>query len=372
MVWIRVYLMALLCSGVAEAAPQPPPQPSSGPGGADYRHAKVVKKVYGTGDEQYWIFTPASPTPKSAPLIVFNHGWSATNPKFYGAWIDHIVRRGNIVIFPRYQADLRTPTKEFTPNAMKAVKEAIRRLRSTRTVQPELDKFAIVGHSVGGILTANMAALAHSWGFPEPKAILSVQPGNSWKKSQRIAIPIEDLSQIPSTALLICVVGDTDRIVRDIDAKRIFYETPQISLTHKDFVILMSDNHGDPPLRGSHYAPAAVDEDYDSGERQQRSNRKALFRLFLKRRIQSKIREQSRHSGFPPLFSSGLSKEEISAKSVNALDYYGTWKLSDALCDAAFYGKNREYALGNTPQQRFMGRWSDGIPVKELQVTDNP
>ncbi len=57
---------------------------------------------------------------------------------------------------------------------------------------------------------------------------------------------------------------------------------------------------------------------------------------------------------------------------VNALDFYGTWKLFDALCDAAFYNKNREYALGNTPQQRFMGLWSDGVPVKELKVTDKP
>ncbi len=29
-------------------------------------------------------------------------------------------------------------------------------------------------------------------------------------------------------------------------------------------------------------------------------------------------------------------------------------------------------APGNTPQQRFMGRWSDGAPVKELVVTDDP
>jgi hypothetical protein len=57
---------------------------------------------------------------------------------------------------------------------------------------------------------------------------------------------------------------------------------------------------------------------------------------------------------------------------VNALDYYGTWKLFDGLIDAAFTGKNRQYALGNTPQQRFMGVWSDGVPVKELRVTDKP
>jgi hypothetical protein len=58
--------------------------------------------------------------------------------------------------------------------------------------------------------------------------------------------------------------------------------------------------------------------------------------------------------------------------SINAQDYYGYWRLFDALCDAAFYGKNREYALGNTEKQRFMGKWSDGKPVKELQVIENP
>jgi hypothetical protein len=55
----------------------------------------------------------------------------------------------------------------------------------------------------------------------------------------------------------------------------------------------------------------------------------------------------------------------------NAQDYYGTWKLFDGLYDAAFYGKNREYALGNTTQQRFMGFWSDGTKIKQLNVTDN-
>jgi len=57
---------------------------------------------------------------------------------------------------------------------------------------------------------------------------------------------------------------------------------------------------------------------------------------------------------------------------VNAMDYYSTWKLFDALIDYAFYGTNEEYCLGNTPEQRFMGLWSDGTPVKELTVTDTP
>jgi hypothetical protein len=54
------------------------------------------------------------------------------------------------------------------------------------------------------------------------------------------------------------------------------------------------------------------------------------------------------------------------------MDYYSTWKLFDALTDYAFYGIEQEYCLGNTPEQRFMGYWSDGVPVRELVVTDTP
>ena len=38
----------------------------------------------------------------------------------------------------------------------------------------------------------------------------------------------------------------------------------------------------------------------------------------------------------------------------------------------AFDGEWCEYALGNTPEQRFMGTWSDGVPVAEPLVTDDP
>ncbi|MCK5458471.1 MAG: hypothetical protein KAI20_01155, partial [Thermoplasmatales archaeon] len=58
--------------------------------------------------------------------------------------------------------------------------------------------------------------------------------------------------------------------------------------------------------------------------------------------------------------------------TVDAMDYYSTWKLFDALTDYAFYGINGEYCLGNTPEQRFMGLWSDGTPVNELIITDTP
>lgn len=56
---------------------------------------------------------------------------------------------------------------------------------------------------------------------------------------------------------------------------------------------------------------------------------------------------------------------------VDVADRYGSWKLSDALFACAFDGEWCDHALGNTPDQRFMGTWSDGVPVGELQVIDD-
>jgi hypothetical protein len=56
----------------------------------------------------------------------------------------------------------------------------------------------------------------------------------------------------------------------------------------------------------------------------------------------------------------------------DAFDWYGTWKWLDALMGCAFDGEWCDYALGNTPEQRYMGEWSDGVPVAEAVVTDDP
>src|SRR5689334_12212380 len=58
----------------AAPAATPPTQPADGPGGTNYSHQSVVESVFGTGEEQYYLFEPADPAPKSAPLIIFVHG----------------------------------------------------------------------------------------------------------------------------------------------------------------------------------------------------------------------------------------------------------------------------------------------------------
>ena len=104
-------------------APTPPLQPKTGPGGKQTTHAAVIKNRYGQGGQEYWIYEPDRPKPATASVVIFMHGWGGTNPLYYGAWIDHIVKRGNIVVFPRYQTNVLTRREDFIPNTLAAVKD---------------------------------------------------------------------------------------------------------------------------------------------------------------------------------------------------------------------------------------------------------
>ena len=104
---ILVLILSLSGQSVT-SRPFPPPQPETGPGGRQAPHSAVIKNRYGKGGTEYWIYEPDKPKPTQAPVVIFLHGWGGTNPLYYGAWIDHIVKRGNIVVFPRYQSSILT------------------------------------------------------------------------------------------------------------------------------------------------------------------------------------------------------------------------------------------------------------------------
>jgi len=372
-------LIAIVFQSLSHSrAPGPPSQPLDGPGGLRYSHAHMTKTRYGQGAQEYWVYEPDAPKPRTAPLIVFFHGWGGTNPAAYGAWLDHLVKRGNIVVYPRYQADLSTSLEDFTPTVIEVVKDAIKRLQTEPGhVRPEIERFAVVGHSVGGLLTANLAALAQKSGLPRVRALMSVEPGRTWNPIRRANVPLADLKQIPGQTLLLAVAGDSDNLARATDAKRIYYESTQVPAANKDFVMLVSDQHGQPNLKADHFAPVSPDKAYDNGERPRENagdtQRGGILRERVRERIQG--RQQERIGAKESKTGNGQLPSLLQAEPsalVNALDYYGLWKLFDALCDAAFYSRNREYALGNTARQRFMGTWSDGVPVKELIVTNKP
>lgn len=299
--------------------------PPDGP--AVYPHGSFRASELGQGPRSYWLFEPAEPKPAEAPVVVFFHGWLAANPGFYGAWIEHLTRRGHIVIFPRYYADGTTHPSDYLPNARAAIRDGLDVLRTAPgRVRPTTERFALIGHSAGGNLAAQLAAKPTA-GIPRPVAVMSFLPGE--------VRPLEDpdLAGIDSRTLLVVAVADSDVVVGDLRARAIFAQARSVPTPAKLYVLFRSDRTGGEPITADHFAPSGFLSRLDTGE--------GPFRSF----------QQSR-------------------AAVNRLDRRGFWSLADRVLDASFAGRSLDEAVAGLGDD--LGRHLDGRPVTPPLIAHDP
>jgi len=325
----------------AEVVRTPPPQaaPSFDRTRSGYSHSLVTKAGFGSDGQAYYVFTPDGPRPRSAPVILFLHGYRATDPYVYGGWIDHLVRRGNIVIYPVFEAGRFDSAEEMLANLASATRSALATLSRSGPVSPDTSKFAVVGHSVGGGLTVEVAARAAQLGLPQPRAIMPVQPG-----SKKNPVREETIRQIPPSVLMLVIDGDSDQFKDSRDGPRIFGDATQLPASHRAYVLLQSDAHGGARLLADHYAPLSPREDY---------------------RMENLSRRQERRKEFVKALISARDGE------TDALDYNGFWKLFDALTAVAFSGGKSITNVLDAAGGADMGAWSDGRPVARKLITIN-
>jgi poly(3-hydroxybutyrate) depolymerase len=296
---------------------------------AKYPHKSVRRIEVGEGPRSYWLFEPADPTPETAPVVVFNHGWFAVNPGVYGAWIEHLVRKGRIVIAPRYQRDWSTPPANFLPNGLAAVRDALDVLATSPAhVRPDRTKFALIGHSAGGNLSVQMAAVAAEADLPVPRAVIAVFPGEVFSSRK------PELCNVPASTLLVVLAGEKDLVVGDQRAREIFTGTTAIPKERKKFILYRSDLRGVPQFRADHLAPTGAHPRFDTGD------------------------------GLLP-------GTQMAQAEVNAFDTSGFWRIADITLEAAFAGKTLDEATDKGEAFRHLGFWSDGRPVVPPIVGDD-
>lgn len=287
----------------------PPVQPATGPGGRHYRFNDVTAARAGDVPTGAWVYTPGGTTEEERgelPVVVFLHGFGGTDPEVYGEWLQHLARRGAVVIFPDYQEPgfFEGGQGAYLGNMFTGVDGALDLLDAAP------DRVHVVGHSLGAVLTAAYGVLAPGAGLPPAATLTMIEPGGcrTCGNFGSFGVPLPLDRQIPAETLVRTVVGGDDDFVGDADARSIQRMLAEVPADSRVFELIPSDDHGAPALVADHLFP---------------------------------------QTGGSP----------------DALDWFGLWRPLDALISCADAGQDCEIALGDGDGRRFMGEWSDGTPV---------
>ena len=221
-----------------EAVPEPEFAPSTrfAPGGAE-------RIDVGEGAQAAAIFRPVGSSGAPGPVVILLHGWVAIDPERYGSWIGHLVRQGITVIFPAYQTKPAYDTTTPLANLLTGVRAALAQV----LVAP--GRLVIAGHSVGGALAADYAAVAADHGLPVPAAVFSVYPGRKLRHL-RVPIPATDLAQIAPGTSVLALAGERDTAVGSGTARRIVQSATRADATLRIITDDAVDDHSAPRRAG--------------------------------------------------------------------------------------------------------------------------
>jgi hypothetical protein len=308
-------------------------QPTTGPGGSTYANASVTvngpywaNNRYTNNNVEYYIYEPGTPTPATAPVILFLHGYAAFASSDYQGWIYQMVQKGFVVVWAAYQNSLTSTFADYPANAEAAWTDALYRLQNY-TWEPHVRPYMvngvaqtiIVGHSFGGWITGWLAGEASTAvpSFPVPLGLVMIEPA-----SLGLLPPINFTGISPATKMVI-VSSDQDNVACSADGVNIFESTTQVPAAQKNYLFFNSDLTGTPNQVGNHYYPNTY--------------------------------------GYKD------------TAAIDNRDFYVTYKLSVAAATCVFGGTNCNVFLGNgSAEQLTMGTWTNGTPINPMSYYADP
>jgi pimeloyl-ACP methyl ester carboxylesterase len=360
----RAFLAAFLTTTLLSPAlgVTPPGQPEKGPGSADYPNETVIKRAVGHASAATFAFHAAGEARTARPVIIFLHSWGAANPQYYGGWIEHLARRGNLVLFPRFQEVNRTRPADATANAATLVRDALEALKDDKEARPDLERTAVIGHLAGAAIGLNLAIDPGEDGLPMPKLVFALMPGGIASDEKSRGILLEDLGKLDPNTLLITMSGDRDYLPTDRASRRILRETTAVPPNRKLFMRAPSDSHGYPVTSATLASPGSPLPAYDG----------AAIKLppDPPRDPKEKPLRWKWTADMALTGEQTVLTGQLGSNRTDTLDFLAYWKTFDLALEAAFAGHD---AASLRADSRFvdMGAWSDGWPMKRL-TADTP
>jgi acetyl esterase/lipase len=208
------------------------------PSRADEVSIEVLK--VGRGVRAADVVRPAGAT---APLpgVIFLHGWGLVRRADYRPWIRHLARAGNEVIVPRYQRDESSDPGRALADAL-GIRAALRR------APVAAGSLVVAGHSAGGALAADYAAVSAQRRLPVPVAVFSVYPGRRIP-GYPAGIPQVDPAHIGPRTELVAMAGSADVVVGQAPAQQLVADATAVPARRKRYVLVQRPGVAD------HYGP---------------------------------------------------------------------------------------------------------------------
>lgn len=249
-----------------------------------------------------------------APVVVFAHANDVADPDAYRGLIDHIVSRGNALVFAPYMVGSAVHAERYA-----ALRAGVKAGVDAHGERLDTRRIGFVGHSYGAGAIPDLAAHArHAWGWGRDGGFVHLMaPWFAIDSAGGDAPP-----RLPEGTLLLVQVFEDDtandhRIAIDL------LEQLGVPPSDRDYVLVRSDRWGACELAAVHTVPQ----------------------------------------------STGLRAGD------DALDDRAVYRLLDALAAAAWQGDplGRRVALGaGAAEQVGLGAWPDGTPVRALTAGPSP
>jgi predicted esterase len=215
----------------------------AGCGGKDSGPSKATSEgPIGKGASGVWIYTPAG---KPKDVVVYFHGQGGpqeATPVNHLPWIKHLVSRGSVVIYPRYEIAFE---EDPMPFIVTAVREA------TKRVDVKGLPVLSLGYSRGGALAVEYAATAGDEDLPVPDWVMSVFPAPFGNQKH-----IVDLASLRHFTELLILVGDQDQVVGTAGAAYLGQRLQQGGFPGENIEVEQVASHG--AFTADHFAPMST------------------------------------------------------------------------------------------------------------------
>lgn len=299
------------------------------------RHQGVLVEALGNGPDRTYIFSPTDGIGKALPLVIFLHGWQGANPKNFGALIDHLVRRGSVVLYPVYQRGSNDAPQEITTIAKRSLAQTIEWLVHSHPGRVMTDRALYFGFSMGATMAINLAAHAPGNGMPSASMLLLSAPGDAHHVHRGPlgrSILATSLDRVPTSVPVVIMSGAEDSTI-GVPTAITYWNQICSQERSKNLIFWPPGSHGKQNFRTMHGMPGAPDSRYNI---------------------------ENIDEPFVPITLAGQAQFSESP-SLNVLDFHGQWKvITTALDSLRDRSQPPPWLFTDSRILRDLGRFDDG------------